>query len=77
VLAAKLNNVGMPNAYNNSGVVPFSGRYIFNLLGDPALNIMAEGFQITHKTVLDNITDLSCRVKVCTDAALFVPNNGI
>ena len=49
----------------------------FNLFGDPALNIMADGFEVTRDITVNEITDISCRVRVHNDATVTIPSQGV
>jgi len=51
-----------------------NGVGTFNLFGDPALNIMADGFEVTQDIIVADVTDISCQVKVHNNATITVPN---
>ena len=53
-----------------------SGREIFNIFGDPALNIMANGFEVTQNVTVDTLTDISCRIRVHKCASVTIPVGG-
>jgi hypothetical protein len=55
----------------------FNQRYGYNYFGDPALNIMASGFEITKNTVLPQSTTISSDIKVRSGATLSIPSSGI
>jgi hypothetical protein len=57
---------------NSSKSVPFS----YNLFGDPALNIMAQGFEVTQSTTLSANTTISTSITVQSGNSLTVPANG-
>ncbi|MDR2928437.1 MAG: C25 family cysteine peptidase [Cytophagaceae bacterium] len=46
--------------------------YAFNLFGDPALNILAEGYEITRDATADTAAVVYCPVKVHNNATLTV-----
>ena len=76
VLAAKLNNAKMPFSISNGVKIPFSGRYMFNLIGDPAVNILAQGYEITHDVTADMCpVEIPCSVQVHNGATLTVLSN--
>lgn len=50
--------------------------YVFNYFGDPALNIMAHGYQITQDVELPLSTTISSKVTVKNNAQLIVPAGG-
>jgi len=56
-------------------LVPNYGKAAFNIFGDPALNIMADGFEITRDVTVEQFTDISSRVRVRNGATLTIPNN--
>ncbi len=47
------------------------GNFYFNYFGDPALNLMAQGYQITHDITITNTT-ISNDVHVCSGATLTI-----
>ena len=47
----------------------------YNLLGDPALNIMAEGYEITRDVTADCPAEIPCRVRIHNGATLTVPSS--
>lgn len=51
------------------------GNFYFNYLGDPALNLMAQGYQITHDTQLNGNTIISNDVHVCDGYTLRLSGN--
>ena len=51
-------------------------KYAFNFFGDPALNVMAQGFEVTQDVVLPEITTISTEITVKNDAILTIPANG-
>jgi len=48
-------------------------RYGMNLFGDPALNIMAEGYEITRSVTAECPVEIPCKVTVRNNATLTVP----
>ena len=57
---------------------PYDGKYAqfgFNLLGDPALNIMTNGFWVTKDLTLDCNTTISNTVYVMSGKTLTIPPN--
>ena len=50
--------------------------FAFNYFGDPALNIMAQGFEVTHNLSLPLNTTISNKITVKNGATLYVPNQG-
>jgi len=50
-------------------------KYAFILLGDPALNILADGFEITRNVTADCPAKIPCRVRIHNGATLTVPAN--
>ncbi|OQX79496.1 MAG: hypothetical protein B6D64_04815 [Bacteroidetes bacterium 4484_276] len=50
--------------------------YLFNYFGDPALNIMAHGFQVTHDIELPANTTISTGITVKSGAQLTIPTDG-
>nr|NQU93758.1 T9SS type A sorting domain-containing protein [Bacteroidota bacterium] len=55
---------------------PGQYAYAFNFFGDPALNVMAQGFQVTHDIELPEITTISNEITVKNGATLTIPVNG-
>ncbi|MCL2511018.1 MAG: C25 family cysteine peptidase [Bacteroidales bacterium] len=55
----------------------FLGAYTFNLFGDPALNLMAEGYVVMRPTKLDSLTTthISCNVTIKQGGNLIIPGN--
>ena len=53
-----------------------SNKFGYNLFGDPALNIFAEGFEVTRDLILDSQTALSCEVTVRNSGSLTIPVGG-
>jgi hypothetical protein len=51
-----------------------SEKYRYNLLGDPALNITATGYEVTRDVVLEAFTEISSWIKVYANVT--VPDNG-
>ncbi|MDR0207191.1 MAG: C25 family cysteine peptidase [Bacteroidales bacterium] len=49
----------------------------FHIFGDPALNIMADGFEVTHDITVDSLTDISSRVRVRNGATLTFTANAV
>lgn len=58
------------------GIDATATAFLFNYFGDPALNIMAQGFEITNDVTLSNITTISTEVTVTNNAILTIPTNG-
>jgi len=52
------------------------GKEMFNIFGDPALNIMANGFEVTRSITVDTTTDISCHIKVHNNATVTIPQGG-
>jgi len=50
-------------------------KYTYHLLGDPALNILADGFEITRNVTADCPAKIPCRVRIHNGATLTVPAN--
>ena len=48
----------------------------FNLFGDPALNVMAQGFEVTHDITLADTTIISNEITVKNGATLTIPVHG-
>jgi len=53
-----------------------SDDFGFNFLGDPALNVMAQGFEVTHNIELPENTTISNAIVIKNGAQLKVPSNG-
>jgi parallel beta-helix repeat protein len=68
VLESKLN------VQSSSLIVQYS--YAFNFFGDPALNVMAQGFQVTHDIELTPLTIISNEITVTNNATLTIPDGG-
>ncbi|MCX6234512.1 MAG: C25 family cysteine peptidase, partial [Bacteroidetes bacterium] len=51
-------------------------KYAFNFFGDPALNIMAQGFEVTDDITLPPITTISTKITVRSGVTLTVPTDG-
>lgn len=49
-------------------------KFAFNYFGDPAMNIMAQGFEVTHTIGLPLNTTISTKITVKNGATLFVPS---
>ena len=64
-------------AYNTGVeiVIGPANKYGYNLLGDPALNILADGFEITQDVTADCPATIPCRVRIHNGATLTVPAN--
>lgn len=58
------------------GIDAIGAAFIYNYFGDPALNIMAQGFEITHDVTLSDTTTISTEVTVTNNAILTIPTNG-
>lgn len=54
-----------------------SHSYLCNLFGDPALNIMADGFEVTTCLALDNNVSISSPVTIKSGGCLIMPPNSI
>jgi len=65
ILEAKIN-----------ALVDESIYHVFNYFGDPALNIMAHGFQVTHDVELPETTIISTPIVVKDGAQLKIPSYG-
>jgi hypothetical protein len=50
--------------------------FLFNYFGDPALNIMADGFEVTHDIELPEITTISTEITVKNGTTITIPRNG-
>jgi hypothetical protein len=57
-------------------VVPIQYKHAFNFFGDPALNVLAQGFEVSKNTVLPAITTISTEITVRDNAILTIPVNG-
>lgn len=51
-------------------------KFGYNYFGDPALNIMAQGFEVTQDITLAEFTTISSEITVRSGAYLTVPSNG-
>jgi len=51
-------------------------KYIYNYFGDPALNIMAHGFQLSHDIELPAVATISTGIIVKDGVKLTIPSNG-
>ncbi len=67
LLASKAGFIGL-------GVYDCS-KYLMLLFGDPAMNIMAEGYKITHDITLEEEATISNMVEVDSSSTLTVANN--
>ena len=47
----------------------------FILFGDPALNIMAEGYEITQNVTVGCPAEINCHIRIHDGATLTIPNN--
>ncbi|MBI9037280.1 MAG: T9SS type A sorting domain-containing protein [Bacteroidales bacterium] len=50
--------------------------FAYNYFGDPALNIMAQGFEVTHNITLADTTIISNEITVKNGATLTIPQQG-
>ncbi|MBQ3843408.1 MAG: T9SS type A sorting domain-containing protein [Bacteroidales bacterium] len=50
-------------------------RFKLNLFGDPALNIMAKGFEVTNEIVLGGITEISNVITIKNGGKIIIPDN--
>lgn len=50
-------------------------RHQFNLIGDPALNLFAKGYEVTNQITLDDTTYISHTVTVKNDGRIIAPQN--
>jgi len=66
ILKAKLKNANYQE----------QDKYAYNLFGDPALNILAVGFEVTHDVTADLVAEIPCKVWVHNGATLTIPENG-
>ncbi len=66
ILESKLLNTAVARQY----------KYAFNFFGDPALNVMAQGFEVTQDVVLPEITTISTEITVKNGATLIIPIDG-
>ena len=57
------------------GKITKVNKYGFNLFGDPALNIFAEGYQITRDVTAECPAKITCKVRIHNGATLTVPTN--
>jgi hypothetical protein len=53
-----------------------SQKFAFNYFGDPALNVMAQGFEVTQSIELPATTIISTEITVRNGAQLKIPSNG-
>ena len=54
----------------------WDNKYAFNLLGDPALNIFATGYEVTRDVTADACpVEIPCNVRVHNGATLTIPDN--
>ena len=67
LLASKLSNT-QPSTINQY-------KHAFNLLGCPALNIFAEGYEITREVVAECPIEISHRVRTHNGGNLIIPDN--
>lgn len=51
-----------------------SHKFAFNYFGDPAMNIMAQGFEVTHSRSIPLNTTISTKITVKNGATLYVPS---
>ncbi|MCF8303026.1 MAG: T9SS type A sorting domain-containing protein [Bacteroidales bacterium] len=51
--------------------------FAFNYFGDPALNVMAEGYQITQDVELPASVEISKEITITNGATVTIPNNGV
>lgn len=58
------------------GLNMFGTAFLYNYFGDPALNVMAMGFEVTHDIVLPEYTIISTNITVRNGAQLKIPSNG-
>ena len=66
ILESKSLNVYTPPQY----------KHAFNFFGDPALNVMAQGFEVTHDITLPPIATISTKITVRNGATLTIPCDG-
>jgi tetratricopeptide (TPR) repeat protein len=52
-------------------------RFMFNYFGDPALNVMAQGYQITQNLVLNEDTEVSSDLRITNNAIVEINNDFI
>ncbi|WP_373761347.1 C25 family cysteine peptidase, partial [Jeotgalibaca porci] len=50
-------------------------RYKLNLFGDPALNIMAKGFEVTQEITLDDFTEINDIITIKNGGRVIIPDN--
>ena len=50
-------------------------RYKLNLFGDPALNIMARGFEVTKEITLDDLTEINDVITIKNGGRVIIPDN--
>jgi len=57
-----------------TAAVEYECCLMYNLFGDPALNIMAEGFEINNTmTLVAPVTNISCKVTIKSNGNLIIP----
>ena len=71
LLVAKTTSPPTPDLLNHIK----AQKYGLNLFGDPALNILAEGYEITRNVTADCLAEITCQVRVHKGATLTVPDN--
>jgi tetratricopeptide (TPR) repeat protein len=54
---------------------PFERKHAYNLFGDPSLNILAEGYEITRDVTAECPARITCPVRIHNGATLTVPAN--
>lgn len=59
-----------------TGTSGYAGGYVFNFFGDPALNVMAQGFNVTQDVTLPAFTIISNEITVKDGATLTIPTSG-
>lgn len=59
-----------------AGLNTAGNAFLFNYFGDPALNVMAQGFEVTKNIELPSITTISTEITVTNGAQLKIPSNG-
>ena len=52
-------------------------RYKLNLFGDPALNVMARGFEITNEITLDDFTEINDVITIKNGGRVIIPDNAL
>jgi len=58
------------------GIESSGTAFLYNYFGDPALNIMADGFEVTHDIELPAITTISTEITVKNGTTITIPRNG-